>query len=86
MGNNEHEIGILIGELKAIRESIDGIKSSFSEFKSGVGLRVGKLENEMNGMTIVKDRVDWILKIGAWVIAPTIGALVIALLKVVLAK
>ena len=86
MQNNEHEIGLLIGELKAIRESLEGVKASFSEFKNGVGVRIVKLEEGMNGMNIVRDRVDWILKIGAWVIAPTIGALVIALLKVVLAK
>ncbi len=67
--------GLILGELKAIRESIGKIETGFYEFKRDAEERVGNTEKDLAKL---KDQVSMLITVGKWVLSPALAALTTA--------
>ena len=84
------EQGLLIGKVDALSESIKDLKNSFDNFVTGTGARMHKGEERMGEhdteITLLKVNVKDLSDAKKWVITSVVGAVLIALIGLVIKK
>lgn len=83
----EKDIAVKLSEINSalshIAECQDDLKTAFSEFRVGIGKRV---EDTETAVEVMKDRWEMLGTVAKWIFAPAVGAVVLAILGMVLMK
>lgn len=84
------EEGLILGELKAIHSTMDCMNRSFEDFRVGIGQRVGKMDETIShhdgSIKVLQEVVDGMKSTNVWVTRLILGAVLAALLALVLSK
>ena len=77
------ERGMLLAEVKALNVSVSELRDSFKEFKLGLGQRT---ETHGKDIAVMNNRIEVVMTIGKWILAPAFAAVITALMYVIIKR
>lgn len=77
------ERGMLLAEIKALGLSVNELRDSFKDFKLGMGQRT---ETHGKDIAVMQNRIEVVMTIGKWILAPAFAAVVTTLMYVIIKR